>query len=205
MILGYIVTRLIALILYREHAWHFLFACNWFGFQFLTSLFVWPRCYNDPGLNDTQPRQHPPLSMCWHATTHYYCLCSGQPSMWCFLFLTTVLRLPNPLRGRLCLNTRLSLQRGHGSVPIYKHIDTHTGPPGNVWGHGPASPSGLTDLLALVRYLRVTAGFNVVGRPLWCRQDVLCTILFLHETKTQQYSKRTVVCQVCAKKKPTKP
>lgn len=68
------------------------------------------------------------VSMWWQATARCYCLCSGQPSMWCFLFLTTVLRLPNPLRGRPCPNTRQSLQRGHCSAPVYTRTNSHRTP-----------------------------------------------------------------------------
>lgn len=121
---------------------------------------------------DTQPRFHSLLSW-WRAITHCYCFCSRRPSMWCFLFLVTVRRLCNPQRGGTCLNTRLSLQRGHSST--LTHIQA--GHPGNVWGHGPPSPSGLTDSLALVRYFQVTLGFDVAERPTCQRQDVSFMIL----------------------------
>lgn len=35
------------------------------------------------------------------------------------------------------------------------HMHIHTGPPGNVRWYGPVRPSGLTDSLALFRYLKV--------------------------------------------------
>lgn len=85
--------------------------------------------------------------------THYSCLCSGQPSMWCFLFFATVLRLPNPPRERPCLNTCLVSTERPQLGPQW-HIHTCRGR--TPWecflggGHNSASPSRPTDFLASV-------------------------------------------------------
>lgn len=97
--------------------------------------------------------------------------------MSCFLFFATVLRLSNPLRGRPCLNTRLSLHTVHSSAPPTLTY-TQGGRPGNVWGQGPVSPSGLTDWLARVRYLRAIWFFLM--------SFMLCAQWFLRENKTTE-------------------
>lgn len=110
--------------------------------------------------------------------------------MSCFLFFATVLRLSNPMRGRPCLNTRLSLHRVHSSAPLTLTY-TQGGRPGNVWGQGPVSPSVLTDWLARVRYLRAIWVF------------FKCLSCFVHNgfcVRTKQEKENSCWSGMCIKK-----
>lgn len=84
-----------------------------------------------------------------------------------------VLRLPNPLRGRPCLNTRLSPHRDHHTV-THLHTSIYTQDPlGMLGGDSPVRPSGLTDTLALFRYLKVV----LISWEVCCQNIVLVLIL----------------------------